>query len=65
MASDIPPGTFQPMRSVYLSLGVDSGEEAERIFALLPDGGQVYMPMQEAFLQRDSLSSGTSSGRRG
>jgi len=49
MASDIPPGTFQPMRSVYLSLGVDSDEEAERIFALLSDGGQVDMPMQETF----------------
>ena len=29
MASDVPPDRFQPMRSVYLSLTVDSAEEAE------------------------------------
>src|ERR1700733_14542910 len=38
MGSDVPPDRFQPMRSVYLSLGVDSSEEAERIFKLLNDG---------------------------
>ena len=37
------------MRSVYLSLTVDIAEEAERIFALLSDGGQVFMPMAETF----------------
>jgi PhnB protein len=41
--------TFQPMRSAYLSLTVDSIDEAERINALLSDGGQVFMPMQETF----------------
>ena len=49
MGSDVPPDRFQPMRSVYLSLGVDSSEEAERIFALLTEGGEVFMPMGEAF----------------
>ena len=49
MASDVPPERFQPMRSAYLSLGVDSPEEAERIYALLSDGGEVFMPMQETF----------------
>jgi len=49
MGSDVPPERFQPMRSVYLSLGVDSSEEAERIFALLAEGGQIFMPMGEAF----------------
>ncbi len=49
MASDVPGDRFQPMRSVYLSLGVDSDEEAERIFHLLSEGGQVFMPMQETF----------------
>jgi len=48
-ASDVPPERFQPMRSVYLSLAVDSNEEAARIHALLSDGGQVFMPMQETF----------------
>jgi PhnB protein len=49
MASDVPPDRFQPMRSVYLSLGVGSSEEAERIHALLSEGGQIFMPMQETF----------------
>lgn len=49
MASDVPPERFQPMRSVYLSLSVDSDVEAERIYNLLTEGGQVYMPMQETF----------------
>jgi len=49
MGSDVPPDRFQPMRSVYLSLGVDSSEEAERVFKLLNDGGEVFMPMAETF----------------
>ena len=49
MASDVPPERFQPMRSVYLSLSVDSDAEAERIYNLLAEGGQVYMQMQETF----------------
>jgi PhnB protein len=49
MASDGPPDRFQPMRSVYLSLGVGSNEEAEHIHKLLADGGEIFMPMQETF----------------
>jgi PhnB protein len=49
MGSDVPPERFQPMRSVYLSLTVDSTDEAERIHALLSGGGQIFMPMQETF----------------
>jgi PhnB protein len=49
MGADVPPERFQPMRSAYLSLLVDSTEEAERIYALLSDGGQIFMPMQETF----------------
>ncbi len=48
-ASDVPAEQFQPMRSAYLSLNVDSNEEAERVFGLLSEGGQVFMPMQETF----------------
>ncbi len=47
--ADILPDRFQPMRSAYLSLSVDSIEEAERIYGLLSDGGQVFMPMEETF----------------
>ena len=49
MGSDVPPDRFQPMRSVYLSLTVHSAVEAERIWALLCDGGQIFMPMEETF----------------
>jgi PhnB protein len=49
LASDIPPEHFQPMRSVYLSLNVDSDAEAERIYNLLTEAGQVYIPMQDTF----------------
>ncbi|HTQ57988.1 MAG TPA: VOC family protein [Bryobacteraceae bacterium] len=48
-AADVPPDRFQPMRSAYLSLRVDTIAEAERIYALLADGGQVFMPMEETF----------------
>ena len=49
MASDVPPERFQPMRSVYLSLTVNGATEAERIWALMSDGGQILMPMEETF----------------
>ena len=49
LAADIPPDRFQPMRSAYLSLALDSIEEAERIYKLLSDGGEIFMPMEETF----------------
>ena len=49
LGADIPPDRFQPMRSAYLSLTVSSTDEAERIYALLTEGGQIFMPMQETF----------------
>ena len=47
LGADIP--NAQPMRSAYLSLGVDSDADAERIYAALSDGGRVLMPLQETF----------------
>jgi PhnB protein len=47
LGADIPG--YQPMRSAYLSLSVNSDEEADRIYGLLSDGGQLFMPMQETF----------------
>ncbi len=47
MGADIPKA--EPMRSAYLSLSTDSDSEAERVFAALADGGQIFMPMQETF----------------
>jgi PhnB protein len=49
MGSDVPADRFQPMRSAYLSLGVDTSAEAERVYALLAEGGEVFMPMMETF----------------
>jgi PhnB protein len=49
LGADIPPERFQPMRSAYLTLIVDSSAEAERIYALLADGGQIFMSMEETF----------------
>src|SRR4051812_24786529 len=47
--ADVPPDRFQPMRSAYLTLTIDSLEETERIHALLVDGGQTFMALQETF----------------
>lgn len=47
--ADIPPDRFQPMRSAYLSLTVNSVEEAERVYDLLKDGGQIFMKMEQTF----------------
>lgn len=47
--ADVPPDRFQPMRSAYLSLMLDSIADAERIYALLTEDGQVFMPMAETF----------------
>jgi PhnB protein len=49
MGADVPPDRFQPMRSAYLSLTVGSTDEAEHIYTLLSDGGQIFMPMEETF----------------
>lgn len=47
--ADVPPERFHPMRSAYLTLNVDSIDEAERIYALLSDGGDIFMPIEETF----------------
>jgi PhnB protein len=49
MASDVPPDRFQPVRSVYIRLNVESDAEAERTYELLTDGGEVFMPMGQTF----------------
>ena len=46
-AADIP--NAEPMRSAYLTLNTGNDAEAERIFSVLSDGGQVFMPLEETF----------------
>ena len=45
MGADIP--SAEPMRSAYLSLSVDREEDAERVYGLLIDGGEVFMKMEK------------------
>jgi PhnB protein len=45
MGADIPKA--EPMRSAYLSLSLDSDEEAERVYALLSEDGQIFMKMEQ------------------
>ena len=47
MGADIP--NAEPMRSAYLTLRVDSAAEAERLYALLSSGGQIFMKMEKTF----------------
>jgi PhnB protein len=47
MGADIPKS--EPMRSAYLTLTSDTAEDAERVYALLSDGGQVFMKMEKTF----------------
>ena len=49
IGNDVPGEYFQPVRSSYLYLAVDSAEEADRIWAVLADGGQVGMPIAQTF----------------
>lgn len=49
MASDAPNGRYQPMRSAYLSLSLDSVEDAERVYALLSEGAEIFMPLAPTF----------------
>ena len=47
MGADVP--AYQPMRSAYISLGIESIEETERIYNLLSEGGEIYMKIGETF----------------
>jgi PhnB protein len=45
MGADIPQA--EPMRSAYLTLTLDREDEAERVYALLADGGEIFMKMEQ------------------
>ena len=45
MGADIPQA--EPMRSAYLTLSLESEEETERVYALLSDGGEIFMKMEQ------------------
>lgn len=52
MGSDDPTGDGGPMKGIAVSLTCDDAESAERVFAALAEGGEVSMPMGEAFWAR-------------
>src|SRR4029453_10460353 len=37
----------EPMRSAYLTLTLDSEADSERVYALLADGGELFMKMEK------------------
>jgi PhnB protein len=45
MGADIP--SAEPMRSAYLTLSLEGEEEAERVYALLAAGGEIFMRMEK------------------
>ena len=45
MGADVPHA--EPMRSAYLTLTLDSEADAERVYALLADGGEIFMKMEQ------------------
>jgi PhnB protein len=45
MGADIPQA--EPMRSAYLTLSLDCEDEAERVYALLTEGGEIFMKMEQ------------------
>jgi len=49
IGNDVPPNVFQKMRSAYLYLSLESAKEAERVYKLLVEGGEIFMPMEETF----------------
>lgn len=52
MASDTFPGSpakFVEGTNNYLSIGVDSKEEADRLFGVLSEGGKIDMPLEQQF----------------
>ena len=49
IGNDVPPNHFKPIRSSYLYLAVDSADAADKVYAILADGGEVSMPIAETF----------------
>jgi PhnB protein len=47
MASDGPKA--EPMRSAYLTISTGDTPEAERLYKVLSEGGEVFMAMNETF----------------
>ena len=52
MASDAPPGRYEPMKGFSVALQIADPAEAERVFHALAENGTVQLPIQETFWAR-------------
>jgi PhnB protein len=52
MGADAPPQFYTPMQGMVVTLGVDTPDQADRIFGALAEGGTTRMPIQETFWAR-------------
>ncbi len=46
---DAPPGSYEKPRGFSLLLNVAAAEEADRVFEMLAEKGEVQLPVQETF----------------
>jgi PhnB protein len=52
MGCDAPPHMYEKPQGYRISIGVDTPEEADRVFTALAAGGDIKMPIQETFWAR-------------
>jgi PhnB protein len=49
---DVLPGTYEPPRGFSIVLDIDAPDEADRLFGVLAENGEVRLPLQETFWAR-------------
>lgn len=49
MGSDAPAANYKPAQGFSVNIGVDTPEDADRIYAALAEGGTQIMPIAETF----------------
>lgn len=49
MASDAPPGRYEPAKGITIALNIDDPAEGKRVFDALSDGGSITMPFEGTF----------------
>ena len=49
MGSDAPEGRYAAPAGFHLNLGLTEVKDAERVFRVLSEKGQVFMPLEETF----------------
>lgn len=50
--ADVVPEQYEQPKGFFVQLGLDDPGDAERIFAVLAEGGTVQMPIQKTFWAR-------------